>query len=58
MTKLHLKFADKVLKEIVLSQGVVTIGRLPDNLVHLDNPGVSDTTQGSIGRMTTTWSKI
>ena len=41
MTKLHLKFADKVLKEIVLSQGVVTIGRLPDNLVHLDNPGVS-----------------
>ena len=41
MAKLYLKFADKVLKEIVLSQGVVTIGRLPDNLVHLDNPGVS-----------------
>ena len=41
MTKLHLKFADKVLKEIVLPQGVVTIGRRPDNLVHLDNPGVS-----------------
>jgi len=41
MAKLYVKFGDKVLKEIVLSQGVVTIGRLPNNLVHLDNPGVS-----------------
>jgi pSer/pThr/pTyr-binding forkhead associated (FHA) protein len=30
-----------VLKEIPLSQGVVTIGRLPDNLIHVDNLAVS-----------------
>ena len=41
MAQLYLKFEDKVLKKIVLSSGIVTIGRLPDNLVHLDNPGVS-----------------
>lgn len=41
MAKLYLKFGDKVLKEITLSSGVVSIGRLPDNLVHVDNPAVS-----------------
>jgi predicted component of type VI protein secretion system len=41
MAKLYLKFGERVLKEIALSSGVVTIGRLPDNLLHLDNPGVS-----------------
>jgi pSer/pThr/pTyr-binding forkhead associated (FHA) protein len=41
MAKLFLKFEAAVLKEIPLSQGLVTIGRLPDNLVHIDNPAVS-----------------
>lgn len=41
MPKLYLKFGDKVLKEIMLSSGIVTVGRLPDNLLQLDNPGVS-----------------
>ncbi|MGH9783864.1 MAG: FHA domain-containing protein [Terriglobia bacterium] len=41
MAQLYLKFEDTVLKKIALSGGIVTIGRLPDNLVHLDNPGVS-----------------
>lgn len=41
MAKLYLKFGDKVLKEITLTRGIVTIGRLPDNLVRIDNPGVS-----------------
>ena len=41
MAKLYLKFGEKILKEVVLSSGVVTIGRLPDNLLHLDNPGGS-----------------
>jgi hypothetical protein len=41
MAKLFLRFEGKVLKEIILSHGVVTIGRLPDNLVQLDNPAVS-----------------
>jgi hypothetical protein len=41
MAKLLVRFEQKVLEEIVLSRGVVTIGRLPDNLVQLDNPAVS-----------------
>jgi pSer/pThr/pTyr-binding forkhead associated (FHA) protein len=41
MAKLYLKFDKAVLKEYTLSQGVVTIGRLPDNLVQIDNPAVS-----------------
>ena len=41
MAKLFLKFDKAVLKEFTLSQGVVTIGRLPDNLVQVDNPAVS-----------------
>jgi len=41
VAKLFLKFEQSVLKEIPLSQGVVTIGRLPDNLIHVDNLAVS-----------------
>ena len=39
--KLSLKFSDDVLREVVLSGGVVTIGRQPDNLLQIDNPIVS-----------------
>ena len=41
MAKLYLKFEQAVLKEFSLSQGVVTIGRLPDNLIQVDNLAVS-----------------
>ena len=41
MAKLVLKFEQAVLKEFALSQGVVTIGRLPDNAVQVDNLAVS-----------------
>ena len=39
--KLSLKFYDSVLREVVLSGGVATIGRQPDNLLRIDNPIVS-----------------
>jgi len=41
MAKLFLKFEQAVLKEVPLSQAVVTIGRLPDNVVQIDNLAVS-----------------
>jgi predicted component of type VI protein secretion system len=41
MAKLYLKFNEAVLKEFSLSQGNLTIGRLPDNTVQVDNPAVS-----------------
>jgi pSer/pThr/pTyr-binding forkhead associated (FHA) protein len=41
MAKLFLKFEQAVLKEYPLSQGVLTIGRLPDNLIQVDNLAVS-----------------
>ena len=41
MAKLFLKFEQAVLKEVPLSQGVVTIGRLPDNVIQIDNLAVS-----------------
>ena len=41
MAKLALKFQDRVLREVALNVGVVTIGRQPDNLLHIDNPAVS-----------------
>jgi pSer/pThr/pTyr-binding forkhead associated (FHA) protein len=41
MAKLFLKFEQVVLKEISLSQGVTTIGRLPDNVIQVDNLAVS-----------------
>jgi pSer/pThr/pTyr-binding forkhead associated (FHA) protein len=42
MAKLYLKFGENVLKEVAVAQGgVVTLGRLPDNLMHIDNLAVS-----------------
>lgn len=41
MAKLYLKFEDRVIQEVLLSVGVVTIGRQPDNLLRIDNPAVS-----------------
>src|SRR5438128_1492490 len=41
MAKLYLKFDAKLVKDFSLSHGVITIGRLPDNLVQIDNPAVS-----------------
>lgn len=41
MATLYLKFEKKVLKEIALQRGVITIGRMPGNLVQIDNPAVS-----------------
>jgi len=41
MAKLYLKFEQAVLKEVALSHGVVTIGRLPDNVLQVDNLAVS-----------------
>ena len=42
MAKLYLKFEQAVLKEYELKDGVsMTIGRLPDNNVHIDNLAVS-----------------
>jgi pSer/pThr/pTyr-binding forkhead associated (FHA) protein len=41
MAKLFLKYDQAVLKEFTLSQGIVTIGRLPDNVVPIDNLAVS-----------------
>jgi pSer/pThr/pTyr-binding forkhead associated (FHA) protein len=41
MAELFLKFEDKVLQELLLSGGTVTIGRQPDNVFRIDNPAVS-----------------
>ena len=41
MAKLYLKFEQALLKEVGLSQGVMTIGRLPDNILQIDNLAVS-----------------
>jgi hypothetical protein len=41
MAKLYLTFEGRPLKEFTLSHGAVTIGRLPDNLVQVDNLAVS-----------------
>jgi len=41
MAKLYLTFEGRPLKEFTLSHGTVTIGRLPDNLVQVDNLAVS-----------------
>jgi len=41
MAKLFLKFEDRVLQELSLSGGTVTIGRQPDNVLCIDNPAVS-----------------
>ncbi len=41
MAKLVLKYENTTLKEMPLTQGVVTIGRLPDNMLQVDNLAVS-----------------
>jgi hypothetical protein len=41
MAELFLKFEDKVLQELLLAGGTVTIGRQPDNVFRIDNPAVS-----------------
>ncbi len=41
MAKLYLTFEGKTLKETTLAQGEVSIGRLPDNLIQIDNLAVS-----------------
>jgi len=42
MAKLYLVFESKELKEFTITQsGTATIGRLPDNLIHIDNLAVS-----------------
>jgi pSer/pThr/pTyr-binding forkhead associated (FHA) protein len=41
MAELFLKFGDRVLQELLLSGGTVTIGRQPDNNFCVDNPAVS-----------------
>ncbi len=41
MAKLYLKFEQAVLKEITLTQAALTIGRLPDNSLQIDNLAVS-----------------
>ena len=41
MARLYLKFEQAVLKEFATLEGVVTIGRLPDNLIQVDNLAVS-----------------
>ncbi|HEV2023047.1 MAG TPA: FHA domain-containing protein [Terriglobales bacterium] len=42
MAKLYLKFEQAVLKEVTVTQGgIVTVGRLPDNMIQVDNLAVS-----------------
>jgi len=41
MSKLILKFEDRILKEVPVGSTAVTIGRLPNNTVAIDNPAVS-----------------
>ena len=41
MAKLYLKFEQATLKEVSLTQGTFTIGRLPDNSLQIDNLAVS-----------------
>jgi hypothetical protein len=41
MAKLLLKFEDRVIQEVFLSDGTVTIGRQPQSTLCIDNPAVS-----------------
>ena len=41
MAKLYLKFEQQVLKEVPLTPTTMTIGRLPDNMLQIDNLAVS-----------------
>jgi len=42
MSRLVLKFENAVLKEVPLGTSPVTIGRAPDNVIHIDNLAVSN----------------
>ena len=42
MAKLVLKFANQVLREVPLAAAPITIGRSPDNDIHIDNLAVSN----------------
>lgn len=41
MAKLYLRFENRTMKEIPLTLSGITIGRLPDNHIEIDNPAVS-----------------
>lgn len=41
MAKLYLRFENRTIKEVPLTLSGVTIGRLPDNHIQIDNPAVS-----------------
>ena len=41
MAKLILKFEDRVIRELPLDADPVTVGRVPDNVLVIDNPAVS-----------------
>jgi pSer/pThr/pTyr-binding forkhead associated (FHA) protein len=41
MAKLSLTFEHRKLRDFSLTKGVTTIGRLPDNMLQIDNPAVS-----------------
>ena len=41
MARLSLHFENRTLKEFPLTRGAITIGRLPDNSIQIDNPAVS-----------------
>jgi predicted component of type VI protein secretion system len=41
MAKLLLKFQEQVLREVVPTGNIITIGRQPDNVLCIDNPAVS-----------------
>jgi len=41
MAKLILKFEDRVIRELPLDADAVTVGRVPDNVLVIDNPTVS-----------------
>ena len=42
MAKLVLKFDNQILREVPLTAGPITIGRSPDNDIHIDNLAVSN----------------
>lgn len=41
MAKLYLKFRESIIREIILQNGITTIGRLEENDIHIDNLAVS-----------------
>ena len=55
MAKLLLKFQERVLREMVPTGNIITIGRQPDNVLCIDNPAVSGITLRFIGKRTVMW---